>query len=99
VDRPPTRTETVLGAVLIVGALALGARWVVRRAAAPEQAPNPCADAAAGRQRIADREFDLAQGIRTGSMSAAEVREATAALEQRRAYTARDEAECATLKP
>lgn len=93
--KDPTKTEQVFGAALIVGALALGGRWLVTRAAAPDAAEDPCAQAAAGARRIADREFDLAQGVRTGSLSASEVRAAVAALEQRRAYTAEAQAKCA----
>jgi hypothetical protein len=53
-----------------------------------------CPDAERGKRHVAEREYDLARGIRTGSMSAAEVRDAAARLEATRQYTADYVAKC-----
>lgn len=53
-----------------------------------------CATAAQGERHAADREFDLARGLRTGAMSAGEVRQAAAELDATRRYGSEARADC-----
>jgi hypothetical protein len=67
-------------------------------AANAKRMQEACAAAASGARHVADREFDLRQGIRTGKLSAAEVRSAQGTLEATRRYAAKSQAECDAVR-
>jgi hypothetical protein len=90
-----TRTETVLGLCLFAGALVLVGRCVVgREAPAAETWIETCAASERAQSHVTDQEFDLERGIRTGSMSASDVRQQKSTLEARRRIAAEKRAAC-----
>jgi hypothetical protein len=109
-NKPPTRTESILGLVMIAGALVLVGRCVsggskateptcqteldCKLAANTKRQAESCGRFESGKRHVQDREYDLARGIRTGSMSAEDVRSASETLEATRQYTQQAEADC-----
>ncbi len=91
-----TRTETVLGLCMFAGAIVFVGKRVVDGTPAPaEPAWMATCDAATRAQsHVTDQEFDLERGIRTGSMSANDVRAQTSTLEARRRIVAEKRAAC-----
>lgn len=108
--KKPTRAESIFGLFLFGGALifmgkcALGSHEPEQAKCATEldckiranttRMKEACVKAASGQRHLEDRQFDLARGLRTGSMSASDVRGAQAELEATRQYTSQAKAEC-----
>lgn len=59
-----------------------------------ERMKEACVTANSGQRHLEDRQFDLARGLRTGSMSASEVRQAQAEIEATRQYAEKAKGEC-----
>lgn len=95
----------ILGALFWMGKCAVGGKSEPTQAACQtdldckirattERMKDACVTAASGQRHLEDRQFDLARGLRTGSMSASDVREAQAEIEATRQYADKAKADC-----
>jgi hypothetical protein len=112
--KPPTRAEQILGVLLIGGAVIWMGKCTLgdtKPTTAPckteldckiqantKRVQEACVRAASGQRHIEDRQFDLARGLRTGSMSASDARQAAAVLAATQQYTSQAQAECESAR-